>query len=111
MSSPSLARASASPSEVATVAISTRPGGASASVGGTSADRLTTTIGTRGTSYSSSRIVPAPTTRQCARRRRVSKTRLSASLLIVPLSPSDPVAAPSTVLTKLTRSHGSRSGV
>ena len=40
-----------------------------ASVGGRSADRLTTTSGTRGTSYSSSRSVPAPTTRQCARRR------------------------------------------
>ena len=36
----------------------------------------------------------------------MSKTRLSAALLMPPLLPSGPVAAPSRVLTMLTRSHG-----
>ena len=41
-----------------------------------------------------------------AQRRRVSKTRLSAALLIEPLRPDSPVAEPSTVLTMFTRSQG-----
>jgi hypothetical protein len=56
------------------------------------------------------RAVPAPTTIASARRRRVSKTRLSAPLLIEPDLPESPVAAPSTVLTMLTRSQGRAGG-
>ena len=52
------------------------------------------------------RAVPAPTMTASASSRRASKTRLSAALLIEPLVPDSPVAAPSTVVTMLTRSHG-----
>ena len=38
----------------------------------------------------------------------MSNTRLSAALLIAPLRPSLPWAAPSTVLTKFSRNHGVR---
>ena len=52
------------------------------------------------------RAVPAPTMIASARPRRVSKTRLSGALLIELLVPDSPVAAPSSVVTMLTRSHG-----
>ena len=92
----------------AQVTITTIPPGASRSSSGTSP---------RGSPGPSGRQRPgSPRPAPCrprrrrasASERRVSKTRLSAGLLIDPDRPFAPVAAPSTVCTMLARSQGSR---
>src|SRR3954451_20497221 len=55
-------------------------------------------------------MVPAPTMMTSACLRSDLKTRWSAGLAIDLLDPSPPLAAPSAVATKFSRSHGSRGG-
>ena len=68
--------------------------------------RETTTIGVRAGPYASARTVPAPTRSTSAARRIAAKPWWSASELIVPDNPSEPLAAPSRVATKFSRSRG-----
>ena len=107
-SAPTVARHSSRPGESAQVTSSTLPAGASAAARAPARGGTRSPEARRRRGSASVRAVPAPTTIASACARSAWKTRVSAALLIEPLLPDSPLAAPSRVLTMLTRSQGSR---